>query len=179
MKKKFFEAVEAAEAGFKHSDVEGTRYRRKESPIQHAEIKNPLDFCSISDRSVPLGLALLPWVSIKAIASSGVKPTLRDTSPWDGKKSSGLFISHDGKRHYFLNRMEEWVDNFDAKIHKLTSGDNDLTLATQLEKAYQRAFDDGVGFSIEKPDGVEIAQDMSEKIEAIFEKNIEALQVYY
>ena len=30
--------------------------------------------------------------------------------------------------------MEEWVDNFDVEIHKLTSGDNDLTLATQLEK---------------------------------------------
>ena len=44
-------------------------------------------------------------------------------------------------------------------------------------QAYQGEFDNGVGFSIEKPNGAEIARDMKEKIEAIFEKNIEALQV--
>ena len=81
IQKMIFETVEA---GLKHSNVEGTRYRRK-------EMKNPLDFCSISDKSVPLYVALLPWVSIKALASSGVKPTLRDTSPWDGKKIFGTF----------------------------------------------------------------------------------------
>ena len=103
-----FEAVEAAEAGLKHSNVEGTRYRRKESPIPHQKWKNPLDFCSISDRSVPLGVALLPWVSITALASSGVKPTLGSKAPPSGtllpemeKKSSGFFISDEGKRHLF------------------------------------------------------------------------------
>ena len=35
IQKIIFEAVEAAEAGLKHSNVEGTRYRRKESPIPH------------------------------------------------------------------------------------------------------------------------------------------------
>ena len=40
-------------------------------------MKNPLDFYSISDRSVPLGMALLPWVYITALASSGAKPRPR------------------------------------------------------------------------------------------------------
>ena len=109
IQKIIFEAVEAAEAGLKHSNVEGTRYRRKESPIPHQKWKNPLDFCSISDRSVPLGVALLPWVSITALASSGVKPTLGSKAPPSGtllpemeKKSSGFFISDEGKRHSFF-----------------------------------------------------------------------------
>ena len=108
IQKIIFEAVEAAEAGLKHSNVEGTRYRRKESPIPHQKWKNPLDFCSISDRSVPLGVALLPWVSITALASSGVKPTLGSKAPPSGtllpemeKKSSGFFISDEGKRHLY------------------------------------------------------------------------------
>ena len=103
-----FEAVEAAEAGLKHSNVEEIQYRRKESPIPHQKCKNPLDFSSISDRSVPLGVALLPWVSITALASSGVKPTLGSKAPPSGtllpemeKKSSGFFISDEGKRHFF------------------------------------------------------------------------------
>ena len=119
IQKIIFEAVEAAEAGLKHSNVEGTRYRRKESPIPHQKWKNPLDFCSISDRSVPLGVALLPWVSITALASSGVKPTLGSKAPPSGtllpemeKKSSGFFISDEGKRHlirlwlYFRNNWD-------------------------------------------------------------------------
>ena len=106
IQKMIFEAVEAAEAGLKHSNVEEIQYRRKESPIPHQKCKNPLDFCSISDRSVPLGVALLPWVSITALASSGVKPTLGSKAPPSGtllpemeKKSSGFFISDEGKRH--------------------------------------------------------------------------------
>ena len=31
-------------------------------------------------------------------------------------------------------RMEEWVNQFDEEVHKLTSGDHDITFATQLEK---------------------------------------------
>ena len=115
IQKIIFEAVEAAEAGLKHSNVEGTRYRRKESPIPHQKWKNPLDFCSISDRSVPLGVALLPWVSITALASSGVKPTLGSKAPPSGtllpemeKKSSGFFISDEGKRHFLL--CQPWTD---------------------------------------------------------------------
>ena len=105
IQKIIFEAVEAAEAGLKHSNVEEIQYRRKESPIPHQKWKNPLDFCSISDRSVPLGVALLPWVSITALASSGVKPTLGSKAPPSGtllpemeKKSSGFFISDEGKK---------------------------------------------------------------------------------
>ena len=107
IQKIIFEAVEAAEAGLKHSNVEEIQYRRKESPIPHQKCKNPLDFCSISDRSVPLGVALLPWVFITALASSGVKPTLGSKAPPSGtllpemeKKSSGFFISDEGKRHF-------------------------------------------------------------------------------
>ena len=84
IQKMIFEAVEAAEAGLKHSNVEEIQYRRKESPIPHQKWKNPLDFCSISDRSVPLGVALLPWVFITALASSGVKPTLGSKAPPSG-----------------------------------------------------------------------------------------------
>ena len=69
--------------------------------------KSPLDFCSISDRSVSSGGTLLPWVSITALASLGaVKPTLgskvpplETLLPDMEKKSSGFFISDDGKRH--------------------------------------------------------------------------------
>ena len=44
--------------------------------------KSPLDFCSISDRSMSSGGTLLPWVSIKALASLGaVKPTLGSKVP--------------------------------------------------------------------------------------------------
>ena len=44
--------------------------------------KSPLDFCSISDRSVSSGGTLLPWVSITALASLGaVKPTLGSKVP--------------------------------------------------------------------------------------------------
>ena len=72
--------------------------------------KSPLDFCSISDRSVSSGGTLLPWVSITALASLGaVKPTLgskvpplETLLPDMEKKSSGFFISDDGKRHSFL-----------------------------------------------------------------------------
>ena len=67
IQKIIFEAVEAVEAGLKHSNVES----------HTSEMKNPLDFCSISDRSVPLGMALLPWVYITALASSGAKPRPR------------------------------------------------------------------------------------------------------
>ena len=95
----------------KRENGEGIRYRRKESPIPHQKWKNPLDFCSISDRSVPLGVALLPWVSITALASSGVKPTLGSKAPPSGtllpemeKKSSGFFISDEGKRHSLANK---------------------------------------------------------------------------
>ena len=69
-----------------------------------------LDFCSISDRSVSSGGTLLPWVSITALASLGaVKPTLgskvpplETLLPEMEKKSSGFFISDDGKRHSSL-----------------------------------------------------------------------------
>ena len=103
--------LEVAEANLEHSNVEGIRYRTKESPIPHQKCKNPLDFCSISDRSVPLGVALLPWVFITALASSGVKPTLGSKAPPSGtllpemeKKSSGFFISDEGKRHLGTNQ---------------------------------------------------------------------------
>ena len=91
-----FEAVEAVEAGLKHSNVES----------HTSEMKTPLDFCSISDRSVPLGMALLRWVYITALASSGAKPTLGSKDPPSGtvlpemeKIFSGFFISDEGKRH--------------------------------------------------------------------------------
>ena len=91
IQKMIFEAVEAAEAGLKHSNVEEIQYRRKESPIPHQKCKNPLDFCSISDRSVPLGVALLPWVSITALASSGAKPRPRGHFSLRWKKIFGIF----------------------------------------------------------------------------------------
>ena len=107
IQKMIFEAVEAAEAGLKHSNVEEIQYRRKESPIPHQKWKNPLDFCSISDRSVPLGVALLPWVFITALASSGVKPTLGSKAPPSGillpemeNKSSGYFVSDEVRDNF-------------------------------------------------------------------------------
>ena len=80
---------------------------RKKVPSNIRNEKSPLDFCSISDRSVSSGGTLLPWVSITALASLGaVKPTLgskvpplETLLPDMEKKSSGFFISDDGKRH--------------------------------------------------------------------------------
>ena len=68
---------------------------------------------------------------------------------------------------------------FDVKLEEITSGNGDITLAHQVTKAFKEAFDNSVGFSIETPNGMDIAQDMREKIEAVFEKNIEALQVNF
>ena len=68
--------------------------------------KSPLDFCSISDRSVSSGGTLLPWVSITALASLGaVKPTLGSKVPpletlLPDMEKTGFFISDDGKRHF-------------------------------------------------------------------------------
>ena len=118
IQKIIFEAVEAAEAGLKHSNVEEIQYRRKESPIPHQKCKNPLDFCSISDRSVPLGVALLPWVFITALASSGVKPTLGSKAPPSGillpemeNKSSGYFVSDEGKRQFLCILLFSTLQN--------------------------------------------------------------------
>ena len=68
---------------------------------------------------------------------------------------------------------------FDIKLEEVTSGKGDVTLATQITKAFKEAFDNSVGFSIETPNGMDIAQDMREKIQAVFEKNIDALQVKF
>ena len=73
--------------------------------------------------------------------------------------------------------MELWLERLEAELKSLTLGENDITMATQLSIAYQNAFDDGVGFTIEKPDGETVITSMVEKISQIFEKNIEALKV--
>ena len=76
-----------------------------------------------------------------------------------------------------FDRMELWLERLEAELKSLTLGENDITMATQLSIAYQNAFDDGVGFTIEKPDGETVITSMVEKISQIFEKNIEALKV--
>ena len=92
--------------------------------------KSPLDFCSISDRSVSSGGTLLPWVSITALASLGaVKPTLgskvpplETLLPDMEKKSSGFFISDDGKRQCYMYRprrmWKKWRFLFVASRHE-------------------------------------------------------------
>ena len=76
-----------------------------------------------------------------------------------------------------FDRMELWLERLEAELKSLTFGENDITMATQLSIAYQNAFDDVVGFTIEKPDGETVITSMVEKISQIFEKNIEALKV--
>ena len=65
----------------------------------------------------------------------------------------------------------------ETRLEGLTGGDNDITLASQLRQKYQASYDDGVGYSILKPDGTAIVEDMAEKITKIFEYNIQALEV--
>jgi len=102
------EAAEAVEATImKTQTLKELGIERKKVPSNIRNEKSPLDFCSISDRSVSSGGTLLPWVSITALASLGaVKPTLgskvpplETLLPDMEKKSSGFFISDDGKRH--------------------------------------------------------------------------------
>ena len=76
-----------------------------------------------------------------------------------------------------FDRMELWLERLEAELKSLTVGENDITMATQLSNAYQNAFDEGVGITIEKPDGETVITSMVEKISQIFEKNIEALKV--
>ena len=64
--------------------------------------------------------------------------------------------------------MEQWLERLEAELKILTLGENDVTMATQLSNVYQSAFDDGVGFTIEKPSGETIITSMVEEISKIF-----------
>ena len=106
------EAAEAVESNLEHSNVEGTRYRTKESPIRPSNIRNEkslLDFCPISDRSVRVlgqDFALLGFCYSPRFVGA-VKPTLGSKLPWKHfflslkKKYSGFLISDDGKKHLY------------------------------------------------------------------------------
>merc|ERR1712223_1639134 len=72
-------------------------------------------------------------------------------------------------------RLASWAEKFDSELLRLTVGEEDITKASQLAEGYQKAFDDGVGYSIEKPNGEKIATKMMKKIKNVFEMNIKAL----
>ena len=72
-----------------------------------------------------------PWVSITALASSGVKPTigskvppLETLLPEMEKKSSGFFISDGGKEH-FKPPCQKWKNDLSSntyfKLYKIVS----------------------------------------------------------
>ena len=75
-------------------------------------------------------------------------------------------------------RMDLWLKRLEAELENLTKGDNDVTMATQFSNAYQSAFDEGVGYTIETPNGEAILSSMVDKISDIFDKNIQALEVH-
>ena len=81
---------------------------------------------------------------------------------------------------FFSNfaRMDLWLKRLEAELEKLTKGDNDVTMATQFSNVYQSAFDEGVGYTIETPNGESILSSMVDKISDIFDKNIQALEVH-
>ena len=71
------EAVEATIIIMNTQTLKELGIERKKVPSNIRNEKSPLDFCSISDRSVSSGGTLLPWVSITALASArAAKPTL-------------------------------------------------------------------------------------------------------
>lgn len=65
----------------------------------------------------------------------------------------------------------------ETKIESLTSGPEDLTRASELSEAYQKSFDNGVGYSLKAPDGQSIVKEMAKNINDVFSQNIEALEV--
>ena len=73
--------------------------------------------------------------------------------------------------------MELWLKRLETELERLTSGIDDITMASQFSNVYQNAFDDGVGYTIETPHGEAILSTMVNKISNIFEKNVEALKV--
>ena len=73
--------------------------------------------------------------------------------------------------------MDLWLKRLEAELENLTKGDNDVTMATQFSNVYQSAFDEGVGYTIETPNGEAILSSMVDKISDIFDKNIQALEV--
>ena len=75
-------------------------------------------------------------------------------------------------------RMDLWLKRLEAELENLTKGDNDVTMATQFSNVYQSAFDEGVGYTIETPNGESILSSMVDKISDIFDKNIQALEVH-
>ena len=74
--------------------------------------------------------------------------------------------------------MDLWLKRLEAELENLTKGDNDVTMATQFSNVYQSAFDEGVGYTIETPNGESILASMVDKISDIFDKNIQALEVH-
>ena len=76
------------------------------------------------------------------------------------------------------HRMDLWLKRLETELERLTSGINDITMASQFSNVYQKAFDDGVGYTIETPRGEVILSSMVNKISGIFEKNVEALKVH-
>ena len=81
------------------------------------------------------------------------------------------------KCFFVFSRMDLWLKRLEAELENLTKGDNDVTMATQFSNVYQSAFDEGVGYSIETPNGEAILSSMVDKISDIFDKNIQALEV--
>jgi len=68
--------------------------------------------------------------------------------------------------------MRTWSEGLDQEFNRMTSGSNDITGAYQLQQVYQQKFNG----QILKTDGKQIAQDMKEKMELIFNENIDALR---
>ena len=79
---------------------------------------------------------------------------------------------------FIFSRMDLWLKRLEAELENLTKGDNDVTMATQFSNVYQSAFDEGVGYTIETPNGESILSSMVDKISDIFDKNIQALEVH-
>ena len=82
------------------------------------------------------------------------------------------------KCFFTFARMDLWLKRLEAELENLTKGDNDVTMATQFSNVYQSAFDEGVGYTIETPNGESILSSMVDKISDIFDKNIQALEVH-